>query len=62
MVDFLIMIQLLDNERLKNTNADANVYYIACTNTCRLTFETVWDSYNAAMKHPEEISELNGKQ
>lgn len=52
MVDFLIVIQLLDNERLKNTNA----------NTCRVTFETVWYSYNAAMKHPEEISELNGKQ
>lgn len=62
MVDFLIVIQLLDNARLKNTNAEASVLYISHTNTLRVTFETFWDGSNAEMKHPEEISELNGKQ
>lgn len=38
------------------------VYNISHTNTFRVTFETFWDGYNAEMKHPEEISELNGKQ
>lgn len=38
------------------------VHRISHTNTLGVTFETFWDSYNAEMKHPEEISELNGKQ
>lgn len=44
------------------TQTPRRVHNISSASTLGVTFETFWDSYNAEMKHPEEISELNGKQ